>query len=56
MLRVCRFSQNPEEGTGFLSAGVIGDCELFNMGVGNGIWFLWKSSKCSQSMRHISIP
>lgn len=42
---VCRFSQNPEEGTGFLITGVIGGFELFNISVGSGIWFLWKSSK-----------
>lgn len=35
---------------------VTGSCELDSMGAGNSPWVLWKSSKSSYPLNHLSSP
>ena len=44
---MCKCVSEPDEGIVSPGAGVIGGCELLNMGDRNQTQALWKSIKCS---------
>jgi hypothetical protein len=46
-MHVSRYSQRREEDIGVPGLGVLGSCELFNMGIGNLVLVLLKSIKHS---------
>lgn len=47
----------PEKGVGSLGTGVIGSCEWPDVfGSGNQTWALWKNSKHSWPLSHVSSP
>lgn len=43
---VCMSSQRLEVGAGSYGTGILGSCELPNVGVGNPTQVPWRSKKC----------
>ena len=50
-MRMCAYTQKPEEAVGSIGATILGD-----MCAGNQTWILLKSSKCSSLLSHFSGP
>lgn len=56
MSGVCRCPWKPEEGIGFLGAGVSGGCELPDADAGNRAGVPWKKRKHSQPLVYLFTP
>jgi hypothetical protein len=50
----CRCQKRASDTSPTPGVGLRGDCQLPNMGVGKQTLLLWKSSKCSQTLNHLS--